>query len=132
MSHTDLATQQASPARRVQVTVTTLRTDSEDGCRQATAEGTFEQALKDALAQRLTGWAVEQVMAAVLARRPAAGEAIEYEDSFSPTRELHISIRPAGPAGTAVKAKRRRLPGLFIPAALWGASEEPPSRVVVQ
>lgn len=127
MSHTE-----ASRARRVQVTVTTLRTDSEDGCRQATAEGTFEEALKDALAQRLTGWAAEQVTAAVLARRPACGEAIEYEDSFSPTRELHISIRPAGPVDAAVKPKRRRLAGLFVPAALWGERDEQPSRVVAQ
>jgi hypothetical protein len=121
MSHTDTTTSKAVPPH-VQVTVTTLRTDLQDGCRQATAEGPFDAALDDALAQRLTPWAAEQVRSTVLARRPAAGEPIEYEDAFCPARELHISIRPVGPVDPAAKPKVRRLPGLFIPAALHAAA----------
>lgn len=122
MAHTE-STSKAVP-EHVQVTVTTLRTDSGDGCRQATAEGPFDAALDDALGQRLAPWAVEQVTAAVLARRPATGKPVEYEDEFCPERQVHISIRPVGPVDPAAKPKRRRLPGLFIPAALYASAAE--------
>lgn len=130
MSHPD-PSRQAAVARPVLVTVTTLRTDTEDGCRQASAEGPFESALREALSQRLAPWAAEQVIAAVLARRPPAGQPVEYEDSFSPTRELHVAVRPAGPVDHSMKPKRRRLPGLFIPDAVRaGTGARPPRKVV--
>jgi hypothetical protein len=101
----------------VVVTVTTRRYDQPGGTviseRQGIATGYFDTAILDALAQRLHPWALDQVLGRVLARRPAAGDPIDYLGSFSPVRELLIAVRPAADDGTP-RCKTRPLRDLFL------------------
>ena len=110
----------AQGAREVVVTVTTVRysPDGEMGAvREATATGEFDDALRGALEQRLTPWALDQVLGRVLARRPAVGQPVEYEGWFSDRRQLVVSARPANEPGSLPVGKTRRLKGLFLPSA---------------
>jgi hypothetical protein len=110
----------AQEAREVVVTVTTVRysADGEMGAvREATATGEFDAAIRDALAQRLAPWALDQVLGRVLARRPAVGQPVEYEGWFSDRRQLVVSARPTNEPGSLPVGKTRQLKGLFLPAA---------------
>ncbi len=100
----------------VRVTVTTIRADQEDGTRRVTMHGPFDDAVLEALQARLPGWAVDQVLGRVLARRPPAGEAVKYEGSFSPVRHLQVVVMPAEcPVGEMPTCPTRQLSGLFLP-----------------
>jgi hypothetical protein len=103
----------------VVVTVTTRRYEQPNGAviwqRESSATGPFETAALDALAARLHPWALSQVAGKVLARRPAAGEPIDYLGRFSDVRELVIAVRPAGQDPAASPSpKTRLLKGLFL------------------
>ena len=111
----------ASPAQ-VAVTVTTIRTEREDGVRHSSARGDFDTAVREALSSRLAPWAIDQVLGRVLARRPAAGDAVQYEGSFSPERHVRITVQPAGPTDQPPPCRTRRLAGLFLPTT----AEQPP------
>ena len=91
----------------VTVTVTTVRYEEPGGepvlMRVATAQGTFDSALGQALSERLVEEAVHQVFGKVLVRRPAPGEAVEYEHLFSPLRHLLILVMPAGCDASSVE-----------------------------
>lgn len=108
----------SAPSDEVVVIVTTNRMDAADGVREAEVRGPFETALSAALAQRLQPWALDQVLAGILSRRPARGEPAEWFDSFSSTRTIRVRVCPA--AGPATPARKvRSIPGLFIPEAVW-------------
>lgn len=110
----------AEDAREVVVTVTTVSysPDGEMGAvREATATGEFDDALRAALEQRLTPWALDQVLGRVLARRPAMGQPVEYEGWFSDRRQLVVSARPTNEPGSLPVGKTRQLKGLFLPSA---------------
>ena len=102
----------------VVVTVTTRRYDQPGGMviseRQGIATGDFDTAILDALAQRLYPWALDQVLGRVLARRPAAGDPIDYLGSFSPVRELLIAVRPAADTDGTPRCKTHPLRDLFL------------------
>ncbi len=102
----------------VVVTVTTRRYGQPGGMviseRQGIATGDFDTAILDALAQRLHPWALDQVLGRVLARRPAAGDPIDYLGSFSPVRELLIAVRPAADTDGTPRCKTRPLRDLFL------------------
>jgi hypothetical protein len=110
---------------QVLVTVTTVRAEQPVATRHSTAAGDFETAVREALTARLAPWAIDQVLGRVLARRPAAGDAAEYEGSFSPTRQIVVSVRPV--ADPDAPCKTRRLAGLFLPAADRGATPAVPA-----
>lgn len=99
----------------VTVTVTTTRVEQEDGVRAASATGTLDVAVREALQARLAPWAVDQVLGRVLARRPQSGMAAEYEGSFSPERHIRVHIAPAGQGEQSPPCRRRGLAGLFMP-----------------
>jgi hypothetical protein len=111
------------PPGAVAVTVTTVRYDEPQGeiafLRESSAEGQFHAAMRSALSQRLKGWALDQVLGRVFARRPPAGEAVEYEGMFSPVRHLMILVQPVSSDGSTGTAEPRQvdLLGLFVPAA---------------
>jgi hypothetical protein len=111
------------PPGAVAVTVTTVRYDEPLGevvwLRESSAEGQFHQAVRSALSQRLKGWALDQVLGRVFARRPPAGEAVEYEGMFSPVRHLMILVQPVESDGSTGTREPRQvdLLGLFVPAA---------------
>jgi hypothetical protein len=111
------------PPGAVAVTVTTVRYDEPLGeiawLRESGAEGQFHAAMRSALSQRLKGWALDQVLGRVFARRPAAGEAVEYEGMFSPVRHLMILVQPVADDGSTGTREPRQvdLLGLFVPAA---------------
>ena len=110
----------AHDAREVVVTVTTVRYSSDGAMgavRETTATGEFDDAIRAALAQRLTPWALDQVLGRVLARRPAVGQPVEYEGWFSDRRQLVVSARPANEPGSLPVGKTRQLKGLFLPPA---------------
>jgi len=111
----DLPAATFSGANPVQVTVTTIRTEREDGVRHSSARGDFDTAVREALSSRLAPWAIDQVLGRVLARRPAAGDAVEYEGSFSPERHVRITVEPADPTDPPPPCRTRRLAGLFLP-----------------
>ncbi len=115
MSDVPAATAAASTPVQVAVTVTTCRTEQEDGVRHASARGDFDTAVREALSSRLEPWAIDQVLGRVLARRPAAGDAIEYEGSFGPERHLRIAVGPVEPTDPPPPCRTRRLAGLFLP-----------------
>ncbi len=106
----------------VTVTVTTVRYEEPGGevawQRESTAEGEFATALQQALAQRLAGWALHQVLGRILARRPARGQAIEYEGMFSALRHLLILVQPilGEDSEPAAYPKHVAIPGLCLPA----------------
>jgi hypothetical protein len=106
----------------VRVTVTTVRYQEPGGeitwQRESTAQGEFATALQQALAQRLDGWALHQVLGRVLARRPAQGQAIEYEGMFSELRHLLILVQPIldEDSQPAADPKLVEIPGLCLPA----------------
>ncbi len=103
----------------VVVTVTTVRYSPAreiEVAREATATGVFDSAVTRALAQRLVPWALEQVLAKVLARRPAVGQAIAYEGWFTPYRQVLVSALPAGEPDVPV-GRPRPIRGLFLPTA---------------
>jgi len=112
----------------VAVTVTTVRYDEPQGeiawLRESSAEGQFHAAVRSALSQRLKGWALDQVLGRVFARRPPAGEAVEYEGMFSPVRHLMILVQPVDSNGSAGTGEPRQvdLLGLFVPTAHSDAS----------
>jgi hypothetical protein len=116
------------PPGAVAVTVTTVRYDEPQGeiafLRESSAEGQFHAAMRSALSQRLKGWALDQVLGRVFARRPPAGEAVEYEGMFSPVRHLLILVQPVAGDGSTGTAEPRQvdLLGLFVPAANSHAS----------
>lgn len=116
------------PPGAVAVTVTTVRYDEPQGeiafLREGSAEGQFHAAMRSALSQRLKGWALDQVLGRVFARRPPAGEAVEYEGMFSPVRHLLILVQPVAGDGSTGTAEPRQvdLLGLFVPAAHSHAS----------
>jgi hypothetical protein len=106
-------------ATQVVVTVTTIRyTDrgGMDAVREATATGVFDDAIRLALQQRLADWALEQVLGRVLARRPPAGEPVEYEGWFHPHRQVIVSAVPVGDLGSLPVGRPRQLKGLFLPS----------------
>ena len=111
-----------SPHELVTVTVTTVRYEEPGGeptwQRQSTAQGEFATALQQALAQRLDGWALHQVLGRVLARRPAREQAIEYEGMFSELRHLLILVQPMhdDDSEPAADPKHVAIPGLCLPA----------------
>jgi hypothetical protein len=105
----------ATGSPEVAVTVTTIRVEHEDGVREFTAVGDFDTAVREALSARLKPWAMDQVLGRVLARRPRAGDAIQYEGSFSPERQLRIEARPADTTEDPPPCRTRRLAGLFLP-----------------
>jgi hypothetical protein len=119
------------PPGRVALTVTTVRYDEPQGeivfLRESSAEGEFDSALHDALSQRLKGWAIGQVFGRVLARRPEAGEAVEYEGMFSPVRHLLILVQPVDSDGHLGAGEPRQvdIPGLCLPAAHADAPSPP-------
>lgn len=106
----------------VRITVTTFRYEEPGGeitwQRESTAEGEFVTALQHALAQRLDGWALHQVLGRVLARRPAREQAIEYEGMFSELRHLLILVQPifGEDSEPAADPKHVAIPGLCLPA----------------
>ncbi len=105
----------ANPVQVV-VTVTTIRTEQEDGVRHSSARGDFDTAVREALSSRLAPWAIDQVLGRVLARRPAAGDAVQYDGSFTLERHVRITVQPAGPTDEPLPPCRtRRLAGLFLP-----------------
>ena len=116
------------PPRAVAVTVTTVRYDEPQGeiawLRESSAEGQFHAAVRSALSQRLKGWALDQVLGRVFARRPPAGEAVEYEGMFSPVRHLMILVQPVESDWSTGTGEPRQvdLLGLFVPAAHSDAS----------
>jgi hypothetical protein len=102
----------------VVVTVTTIRYTDRGGMeavREATATGVFDDAIRRALQQRLADWALEQVLARVLARRPPAGEPVEYEGWFHPQRQVIVSAAPVSDPGSLPVGRPRKLKGLFLP-----------------
>lgn len=105
---------------QVTVTVTTVRYEEPGGepawQRESTAQGEFATALQQALAQRLDGWALHQVLGRVLARRPAREQAIEYEGMFSELRHLLILVQPILDEDSAAEPKHVEIPGLCLPA----------------
>jgi len=104
--------------REVVVTVTTIRytRDGEmDSVREAVTRGTFDDAMSRALAERLFPWALDQVLGKILARRPAAGQPIEYEGWFEDLRQFLVSACPANQLGSLPVGKPRQIKGLFIP-----------------
>jgi hypothetical protein len=116
------------PPGAVAVTVTTVRYDEPQGeiawLRESSAEGQFHAAVRSALSQRLKGWALDQVLGRVFARRPPAGEAVEYEGMFSPVRHLMILVQPVDSDGSTGTGEPRQvdLLGLFVAAARTDAS----------
>jgi hypothetical protein len=116
------------PPGAVAVTVTTVRYDEPLGeiawLRESSAEGQFHEAIRSALSQRLKGWALDQVLGRVFARRPPAGEAVEYEGMFSPVRHLMILVQPVDSDVSAGAGEPRQvdLLGLFVAAARTDAS----------
>jgi hypothetical protein len=116
------------PPGQVAVTVTTVRYDEPLGeiawLRESDAEGQFHAAVRGALSQRLKGWALDQVLGRVFARRPPAGEAVEYEGMFSPVRHLMILVQPVESDGSTGTGEPRQvdLLGLFLPAVSTDAS----------
>ena len=111
------ATTRSAAGAHVHVTVTTIRA-WQDEPRQSTSSGDFDTAIREALSARLKPWAIDQVLGRVLARRPAAGDAVQYEGSSSPGLSLRITVTPTDlPAGESPPPCRtRRLAGLFLPA----------------
>jgi len=107
---------------QVAVTVTTIRTEREDGVRHSSARGDFDTAVREALSSRLAPWAIDQVLGRVLARRPAAGDAVQYEGSFTSERHVRITVQPADPTDPPPPCRTRRLAGLFLPTT----AEQPP------
>ncbi len=111
--------------RRVVVTVTTIR-HAVDGGIEATrhnvAHGEFDQAILDALKGRLHGWALDQVLGRIRARRPAQGEPVQYEGWFGTRRQLLVAVRPARESDVTVAGRKRDLKGLFLPEAAPAAS----------
>jgi hypothetical protein len=111
-----------SPDERVTVAVTTVRYEEPGGeitwQRESTAQGEFAPALQQALAQRLDGWALHQVLGRVLAHRPAREQAIEYEGMFSELRHLLILVQPilGEDSEPAADPKHVTIPGLCLPA----------------
>ena len=111
------------PPGAVAVTVTTVRYDEPLGeiawLRESSAEGQFHEAIRSALSQRLKGWALDQVLGRVFARRPPAGEAVEYEGMFSPVRHLMILVQPVADDGSTGTGEPRQvdLLGLFLAAS---------------
>jgi hypothetical protein len=112
----------APSTAEVAVTVTTIRVEQEDGVRKFTAIGDFDTAVREALCSRLKPWAMDQVLGRVLARRPRAGDAIQYEGSFSPERHIRIAALPADATEDPPPCRTRRLAGLFLPTP-----EQPPA-----
>jgi hypothetical protein len=114
----------------VVVKVTTRRYDQPGGAvvweREASATGPFDTAVLDALAVRLHPWALAQIVGKVLARRPAAGEAIDYLGRFSDVRELIIAVRPAGQPADLPPPKTRPLKGLFLDYTSQGEEQPAP------
>lgn len=116
------------PPGAVAVTVTTVRYDEPQGeiawLRESSAEGQFHEAIRSALSQRLQGWALDQVLGRVFARRPPAAEAVEYEGMFSPVRHLMILVQPLADDGSTGTGEPRQvdLLGLFVQAACTDAS----------
>lgn len=113
------ATPSSTPSRRatdqVTVTVTTIRLEHEDGVRRASAQGDFDTAVRETLSARLAPWAIDQVLGRVLARRPPAGEAVQYEGSFTPERQLRIAVQPVEPTDPPAPCRTRQLGGLSLP-----------------
>lgn len=99
----------------VEVTVTTIRLEDEDGVREATVTGPLDTAVRQALDARLVPWAADQVYGQVLSKRPAAGTAAVWQDSFTPERRVRVHITPACPGDAPPPCKTHRLPGLFLP-----------------
>ncbi len=114
MSDVPAALTCANPVQ-VAVTVTTIRTEQKDGVRHSSARGDFDTAVREALSSRLAPWAIDQVLGRVLARRPAAGDAVQYEGSFCPERHVRIAVEPVDPTGQPAPCRTRRLAGLFLP-----------------
>ena len=85
--------------------------------REASATGAFDSAVTRALAQRLVPWALEQVLAKVLARRPAVGQPIAYEGWFTPYRQVLVSATPASEPAALPVGKPRPIKGLSLPRA---------------
>jgi hypothetical protein len=118
---TDETTAVIAPGE-VAVTVTTVRYDEPQGeiawLRESSADGQFHAAVRSALSQRLKGWALDQVLGRVFARRPPTGEAVEYEGMFSPVRHLMILVQPVADDGSTGTGEPRQvdLLGLFLPA----------------
>lgn len=86
--------------------------------RMSIAAGELQQALEQALRERLIGWACEQVYEQILARPPVAGEHVEYEALFSPFRHLIVTVEHTNPAESEDGQERHvRVPiaGLRIP-----------------
>lgn len=109
----------------VQIAVITTRSDQTDGIRQAITQGPFDDAVREALQARLAPWAADQVLASVLSRRPPAGQAAEYEGSFSPVRHIRVVVRPVGsPADESPVSRTRRLGGLFLPEVSQHSDDE--------
>jgi hypothetical protein len=122
MSDLPAATRPSADPVQVAVTVTTIRTEQEDGVHHSSAQGDFDTAIREALSSRLAPWAIDQVLGRVLARRPAAGDAVEYEGSFTPERHVRITVEPAEPTDQPPPCRTRRLAGLFLPIP----AEQPP------
>jgi hypothetical protein len=115
----------------VVVTVTTRRYDQPNGAviwqRESSATGPFDTAVLDALTARLHPWALSQVAGKVLARRPAAGEPIDYLGRFSDVLELIIAVRPAGQNPAASPSpKTRPLRGLFLDYSVQAQAQPTP------
>jgi hypothetical protein len=111
------------PVAQVEVTVTTVRGAREDDARCSVARGDFDTAVREALRERLAPWAIDQVLGRVLARRPPAGEPVQYEGSFSPERHLQIAVRPLDPHDPLAPCRTRRLAGLFLPISAPATTE---------
>jgi len=122
MSEVPAATLPCASPVQVAVTVTTIRTEREDGVRHSSARGDFDTAVREALSSRLAPWAIDQVLGRVLARRPAAGDAVQYEGSFTSERHVRITVQPADPTDPPPPCRTRRLAGLFLPTT----AEQPP------
>jgi hypothetical protein len=130
MSDPSPASESGDPSDVV-VTVTTSRYDQPNGVvvwkRESIATGPFDIAVLDALAARLHPWALSQVAGKVLARRPAAGEPIDYLGRFSGVRELVIAVRPAGQDPAASPSpKTRPLKGLFLDYSVQAQAQANP------
>lgn len=106
----------SSSNTEVEVTVTTTRTDDPDGLREATVSGSFETALRSALAERCEEWALTQVWSGVLSRRQALGKPVLYVGEFKKTRTITVGVRPTCGEGRIKPAKVIRLPDLYVPA----------------
>jgi hypothetical protein len=90
-----------------------------DWIRRSAAEGDFAATVHAALAERLGPEGLHQVLGRILARPPAAEQAIEYEGSFSPLMHLVVLVHPRGCDGTepGARVEHIALQGLRGPAA---------------